>query len=114
MKIPDTGLERLTRSPAEKWPGLLNPRFRARSPAKGRGRLQVQVARCFLAAETRVRTSSEVYAWCFVGRRRHRYSVWRILVKIADPVERVPPHGAWLWKLKQPIRVAKAVADDDF
>jgi hypothetical protein len=26
----------------------------------------------------------------------HRYSVWRILVTIADPIGRVPPYGAWL------------------
>jgi hypothetical protein len=30
----------------------------------------------------------------------HRYSVWRILVTIADPIGRVPPYGAWLWRLR--------------
>jgi hypothetical protein len=53
----------------------------------------------------RPRTSSQIYAWCFAkyGRpipQRHRHSVWRILVKIADQVERRPPYGAWLWRLR--------------
>jgi hypothetical protein len=38
-------------------------------------------------------------------RRRHRYSVWRILREIADPIERVPPYGAWLWRLKSDLKM---------
>jgi hypothetical protein len=29
-----------------------------------------------------------------------RHGVWRILMSIADPICKVPPHGAWLWRLK--------------
>jgi hypothetical protein len=43
--------------------------------------------------------------WCFARqRRRHRYSVWRILREIADPIELVPPYGAWLWRLKSDLK----------
>jgi hypothetical protein len=30
----------------------------------------------------------------------HRHSVRRVLISMVDPVERVPPHGAWLWRLR--------------
>jgi hypothetical protein len=80
---------------------LVNPN----APANAE-RLQVQIRRAFLSADTQ--TSSAVYDWCFARCRhrittRHRYSVWRLLVTIADPVARVPPYGAWLWRLREPI-----------
>jgi hypothetical protein len=89
-----------------KWQHHPNLRLRPAKPALGRGRLQVQIRRAFLSADTQ--TSSAIYDWCFAGRRhrittRHRYFVWRLLVTIADPVARVPPYGAWLWRLKSPL-----------
>jgi hypothetical protein len=50
-------------------------------------------------------TSSDVYDWVYPHRRHlltqaHRHSVRRVLMTIADPVARVPPHGAWLWRLR--------------
>jgi hypothetical protein len=29
-----------------------------------------------------------------------RLGVWLVVQKIADRVRKVPPHGAWLWRLK--------------
>jgi hypothetical protein len=92
--------------PLMKWKAYPNLRRRPRAPNKGRGRLQVQIRRAFLSADTQ--TSSAVYDWCFARCRhritqRHRHSVWRILMTIADPVARVPPYGAWLWRLREPI-----------
>jgi|EndMetStandDraft_8_1072994.scaffolds.fasta_scaffold931295_1 hypothetical protein len=29
----------------------------------------------------------------------HRHSA-RLLMTMADPTERLPPHGAWLWRLR--------------
>jgi hypothetical protein len=26
--------------------------------------------------------------------------IWRVLMTMADPVKRVPPYGAWLWRLR--------------
>ena len=30
----------------------------------------------------------------------HRHSARRVLMTMADPTERLPPHGAWLWRLR--------------
>jgi hypothetical protein len=81
-----------------------NLQLRPAKPALGRGRIQRQVKRAFLLADTL--TSSQVYDWTHCRMRHrmsqaHRWSVRRVLMAIADPIERVPPHGAWLWRLKQ-------------
>ena len=81
------------------FPNLLR---RPRAPAAGRGRLQVQIRRAFVGRE--VLTSSEIYDSCYAKRqidRPYRWSVLRILLELADRVRRVPPHGAWLWRLKE-------------
>jgi hypothetical protein len=83
-----------------------NLRLRPPAPNKGRGRLQRQVRRAFVACGPVV-SSSAVYDWCYArGRRltqRRRHSVWRLLVTMADPIRRVPPYGAWLWRLREPV-----------
>jgi hypothetical protein len=33
-----------------------------------------------------------------------RWSVHRILRQIAEPIRKVPPHGAWLWRLREPVQ----------
>jgi hypothetical protein len=86
-----------------KWPHHPNLRRRPDAPAKGRGRLQQQLRRAFYGATEL--TTSQVLDWTNVRNRqrltqRHPHSVWRILVTMADPVARVPPYGAWLWRLK--------------
>jgi hypothetical protein len=73
-------------------------------PAAGNGRIQRAVRRAFYFGSEL--TSSAVYDWVYPRRRHllsqaHRYSVRRVLMTMADPVERVPPHGAWLWRLKE-------------
>jgi hypothetical protein len=68
--------------------------------------LQIQIRRAFVVCE--VLTSSEIYDSCYARRRMlgqqidrpYRWSVLRILRELADRVRRVPPHGAWLWRLK--------------
>jgi hypothetical protein len=51
-------------------------------------------------------TSSQIYDWAYArGRRinqRQRHSVWRILCEVAEPICKVPPHNAWLWRLRDP------------
>jgi hypothetical protein len=85
------------------WNGYPNLRLRPAAAARDRGRLQVQVRRAFLVHGPVV-SASVVYDWCYPRHRRlnqrRRHSVWRILVRIAEPVERVPPYGAWLWRLR--------------
>jgi hypothetical protein len=92
-----------------KWKSFRNLRLRPAKPALGNGRLQVQTRRAFVVHGSMV-TSSQVYNWTHARRRRllgkplttrHRYSVWRILVTIADPVERGTSRGRpILWRLR--------------
>jgi hypothetical protein len=96
--------------PEMKWKRLRNLRLRPAKPALGRGRLQVQVRRAFITADAPAISASKIYDWCFARRRlmlgkplttRHRYSVWRILVTIADPVGRGTSIGRpILWRLR--------------
>ena len=93
------------RSPSQKWVGHPNLQRRPRAPMAGRGRLQRMVARAFLAGGD-VLTATQVYDWCFARDRRRarsqgaRWSVRRVLMTVAEPIDRVPPYGAWRWRLK--------------
>jgi hypothetical protein len=95
------------RSPLQKWQGYPNLLLRPHSPNRGRGRLQVQIRRAF--AGRPVLSSSQVYDTCYAKHRvfgqrisrRHRFSVWRILCEVAEPVGRAPTIGRpWLWRLR--------------
>jgi hypothetical protein len=95
----------LTAVTMTKWTQFPNLRHRPHAPNKGRGRLQRAIARAFLVAGSDTLSSTAVYDWCFARDRHrpgewHRYSVWRILQEIAEPIRKVPPHGAWLWRLR--------------
>jgi hypothetical protein len=90
-----------TPTPQDGWNSYPNLRHRPHAPAAGRGRLQRQIARCFMVFGPVV-SSTRLYDWCYMRRARHRYSVWLILQRIADPVGRAPTIGRpWLWRLKQ-------------
>jgi hypothetical protein len=76
---------------------------------KNRGRLQVQIRRAFI--DHPLPSSSEVYDFTHAKCRAlkqpiptlHRYSVWRVLREIADPVARSRgPGRPWLWRLRDP------------
>lgn len=93
-----------------KWEHHRNLRHRPAKPALGRGRLQVQVRRAFITADAPAISASRIYDWCYPRRRlllgkplttRHRYSVWRILVTIADPIGRGAGRARpTLWRLR--------------
>jgi hypothetical protein len=77
------------------------------APARGRGRLQRQIARCFALFGPEV-TSSRLLDWCYAHNprarqsQRHRWSVLRILRTTADPIGRAQTAGRpWLWRLKE-------------
>jgi glutamine synthetase len=80
-----------------------NLQRRPAKPALGNGRIQRAVRRAFyFGFEV---TSSEVYDWVYPRCRPlltqgHRHSARRVLMTMADPIRRVPPHGAWLWRLR--------------
>jgi hypothetical protein len=89
----------------ENYPNLL---LRPHAPNAGRGRLQRQIRRAFLAGGAEL-TSSQVYDWCAlwpVDKRAspaQRWSVRRILDVIAERAGRATTIGRpWIWRLKQP------------
>ena len=96
-----------------KWEHYRNLRRRPAKPALGRGRLQRQVRRAFIATAAPAISASEIYDWCYARRRlvlgkplmtRHRYSVWRVLKALgAEPVGRVGPRHAILWRLPHEV-----------
>ena len=91
-------------TPQSGWNSYPNLRDRPHAPAAGRGRLQRQIARCFVVFGPEV-SASRLLDWCYTRdpRRRHRWSVVRILRQIADPIGRAPTIGRpWLWRLKTP------------
>jgi hypothetical protein len=89
--------------------GHPNLRKRPPAPSKGRGPVQVRIRRAFVASGAQLLSSSAIYDWTHARRRRGRhksmpigiYSITlRTLRIMADPIRRVPPYGAWLWRLK--------------
>jgi hypothetical protein len=90
-----------------RYPGLRFPGHTAGS--RGRGRIQLAVRRAFAAAGTSTLTTSDVFDYALVRvrgegwRRRHRWSVVRVLRQMCDPVGHSRgPGRPWLWRLKQP------------
>src|SRR5262244_3584082 len=95
--------------PPMKWAHHPNLRKRPRTPSKGRGSVQRAIRRAFAASGTEALTSSAIYDWAHIRRRLGRrksmpFGVYsrtlRTLRAMCDPVKRVPPHGAWLWRLR--------------
>src|SRR5262249_54917101 len=89
-----------------------NLRKRPRTPAKGRGSVQRAIRRAFAASGTEALTSSAIYDWAHIRRRLGRrksmpfgiYSrTLRTLRAMCDPIERVPPHGAWLGRVRDDV-----------
>jgi hypothetical protein len=87
----------------------MNPNLRLRpvKPALGRGRIQRQVKRAFMASDAKVLSSSDIYDWTYPRRRRvgwlDRWSVFVVLRKTCHRVGRAETVGnPWLWRLKDP------------
>jgi hypothetical protein len=96
-----------TRAAAEKWPNYRNLLRRLPAPAKGRGRLQRQINRCFVVFGPEV-SSSRLLDWCYARNPRvrqsrgHRWSLVRVLDVVAERVGHSRgPGRPWLWRLKQ-------------
>jgi hypothetical protein len=92
------------RSPAHAWDRYPNLRL-GLGGARGNGRLQRAVARAFVG--NHLVTSTHVFNWCFPRdrgvswRRRHRWSVVRVLNQVADRVGRAnTPGRPWIWRLR--------------
>jgi hypothetical protein len=93
--------------------GAKYPNLRRRPPApnKGRGRLQVQIRRAFIAANGGAISTDQIYNWaytrrrCLTGKGNLSWSVLRILRQIAEPVGRAKTIGRpIIWKLRAPLK----------
>jgi hypothetical protein len=90
------------------WSAHPNLQLRPYAPALGRGRLQRQIARAFIVHGDVV-SATDIYCWCRRWRSSRfgmpeRWSIVRILRRIAEPVGRAPTIGRpWLWRLKEPL-----------
>jgi hypothetical protein len=90
-----------------KWENYPNLRLRPHAPNKGRGRLQRQIRRAFIAHGNEV-SASDIYRWCKRRQAREfgqweRWSITRILMTMADRVGRGKGSGRpWLWRLRLP------------
>jgi hypothetical protein len=87
------------------YPNLL---LAPRAPNAGRGRLQVQIRRAFMVGGSEL-TSTQIYDACYAKKRTlgeqidrpYRWSVWRILRRVADPIGRAETIGRpWIWRLR--------------
>jgi DNA invertase Pin-like site-specific DNA recombinase len=94
-----------------------NLQRRPAKPALGNGRIQRAVRQAFyFGSEV---TSSDVYDWVYPRRRHflsqaHRHSVRRVLMMMADPVERAPTIGRpWLWRLRNGGEARVSTRDQD-
>ncbi len=98
------------RPPSDGWSAYPNLRARPHAPNAGRGRLQTQIRRAFDTSRG-VLSTSQIFDWTYASHRAygqripcwHRWSVSRILRRIADPVGRADTIGRpWLWRLRDP------------
>jgi hypothetical protein len=89
-----------------KWVNHRNLALRPEKPALGRGRLQRQVNRAFLAAGGDVLSATTILDWCYARRRAglsswNRWKVARICRELCDPVGRADTIGRpILWRLR--------------
>jgi hypothetical protein len=103
--------------PPQGWLRYRNLRLRLRAPAAGRGRLQRQIRRAFIAHGP-VLTSSDVYRWCKRWQAREfgqweRWSIVRILDVVAERVGHSRgPGRPWLWRLKAPAAEIPSAPSD--
>ena len=108
------------REPRSGWAAYPNLRWPGPSSwAKGRGRIQLAVKRAFAAADTSTLTTSDVFDYALARhrqdqwRRRHRWSVVRVLRAMCDPIGRADTPGKpWLWRLKAPVAEQPSAPSD--
>jgi hypothetical protein len=84
---------------------LRNLSRRPAKPALGNGRVQRGALRALWVLG--IASTSEIAEWTHARARaygelsdNHTLSARRALDRIADRVKRVPPYGAWLWRLR--------------
>lgn len=107
-----------TRHASAKREWSANLRLRPRAPNLGRGRIQTQISRAFLAAGVDTLSSSSIYDFTYAGRRqdvcgRKQHSVYRLLVVLCDRVGRATTIGRpWIWRLKDGSEYGQGERDE--
>jgi hypothetical protein len=90
-----------------KWRGYPNLSARPPQPALNNGKVQRRIRRAYAALGKPVLTTSELMRWTHPrpggNRDNHRRAIRGAAKRYCDPVARVPPYGAWLWRLKSPL-----------
>jgi hypothetical protein len=91
--------------PSSGWDRYPNLRLRPHAPNAGRGRIQTAIRRAFIGHP--IRSTTQVFDWCLARdrrahwRRRHRWSVVRVLEQVADRIGRSETIGRpILWRLR--------------
>ena len=103
--------------PSSGWLRHPNLRRRPHAPNKGRGRLQRQIRRAFIAHGNEV-SATVIYRWCRRWQapklgRLERWSIVRILDVIADRRGRASTIGRpWIWRLKTPAADILSASSD--
>jgi hypothetical protein len=83
-----------------------NLRRRPVKPALNNGRVQRAIRRAFLMEGREVLSSDEIYDYTHARRRMQHKKLGsycqplRTLRSMCVPIRKVPPHGAWLWRLR--------------
>jgi len=84
--------------------GNLSPLNRPPQPALDSGRVQKRIRRAYVATGKLVLSTSELMRWTHPrpggNRDNHRRAIRGAAKRYCDPVARVPPYGAWLWRLR--------------
>jgi hypothetical protein len=89
--------------PRSGWLRHPNLHRRPHAPNAGRGRLQRQIARAFIAHGDVV-SATDIYRWCQRWQSARfgmpeRWSIVRVLRRVAEPVGRATTRGRpWLWR----------------
>ena len=88
-----------------KWRDYPNLSARPPQPALDNGKVQRRIRRAYAALGKPVLTRSELMRWTHPrpggNRDNHRRAIRGAAERYCDPVARVPPYGAWLWRLRE-------------
>src|SRR5262245_24772732 len=92
------------RDPSVKRPIPDNFRARPAKPALGNGRIQRAVRRAFMASDSPVLSSSDIYRWVYPNKYPGWLECWSVFVVLRQCCHRVGRADTrgrpWLWRLR--------------
>ena len=98
----------------DNWSGHPNLSLRPHAPNKGKGVLQRQIRRAFIAGGP-VLTTPQIKAWTGDhGGGWPQATLWRDLMAVAEPIGRASTRGRpWIWRLRRPDGVVGDVGRNE-